>query len=124
MLVERSFARANCELNVIADLDSFPTLVSVAASGLARTVLPWSALPEGFAEQYSVRQLVGEEVFRPVSLCWPTSMPRTAATLAVQGTLIELIEDLVHAGKWVGARQRLPAASKTASKGPGRTATS
>jgi hypothetical protein len=59
-----------------------------------------------------VRLLAAGEVCRPVSLCWPTSLPRTAATLAVQSILIELMEGLVLAGKWVGARQRSAAAPK------------
>ena len=106
LLVEKNFAAAKLELNVVADIDSFGTLVGAAASGIACTILPWSALPPGFAEHHSVRPLVEPGIRRPVSLCWLTTLPRTAAGLAVQQILTELVSELVEAKQWVGVSLR------------------
>ena len=103
-MVERAFAQANVELNVVADIDSFPSLTALAADGFAHTILPSSALPPGFAQIHSVRRLVEPSIHRTVSLCWTTSSPRTAAAVAVQRVVVEVVEELVQNKQWAGVR--------------------
>jgi len=108
VLVERSFAQANLELNVIAEIDSFRTGLAIAGEGLACTILPLSALmPRENTARHSARLLIEPGIRRPVSLAWSTSLPRTDAALAVQRTIVSLVEELVSNEQWAGAR--LPA---------------
>lgn len=109
VLVERSFVKADAVLHVAADVDSLPTLVNAARMGLACVILSRSALVSHGGEQgLSIRRLTGPPLTRPVSLCWPTNLPRTAATMAVQHTMVELMHELVAQGVWAGAVPRWP----------------
>lgn len=104
--LERTFAQVGIELNVVADIDSFPSLVALAADGFAHTILPSSALPPDFARSHSVRKLIEPGIQRTVSLCWTTSSPRTAAAIAVQRIIVEVVEELVRSGQWIGVTLR------------------
>jgi LysR family transcriptional regulator, nitrogen assimilation regulatory protein len=105
MLMERSFAQARLELNVVADVDSFRTALAIAGTGAACTVLPLSALvPMRENEHPPVRRLVQPEIRRPVALAWSTSLPRTGAAVAVQSIIVELMQGLVSSRRWPGAR--------------------
>jgi LysR family nitrogen assimilation transcriptional regulator len=107
-LIERSFAQADLELNVIGNVDAFWTSVAIARAGSACTILPLSALTgHDPAERPSVRLLVEPGIRRPVSLACSTSLPRTSAATAVQGIIIDLVEELVLNKQWAGARLRL-----------------
>jgi LysR family transcriptional regulator, nitrogen assimilation regulatory protein len=116
LLIERRFAQLSLELNVIADIDSFPTNIAVARDGFACTILPYSAvvsLPP--RERPPTRLLVEPGICRPLSLVWSTSLPRTPATLAVQRVIVGLVGEMVRNGEWAGVR--LPSArSKPARK--------
>lgn len=103
LLLERTFSRENIELNIVADIDSLPTLISIAYSGAACTILPASALAQReFARRPKVRRLVSPELKRPASLCWSNATPVNSATLAVRLTIVELIAELAASGVWTG----------------------
>ena len=103
--VERSFARENLELNVVADIDSFRALLAVVQEKLACTILPPCALlPGGAAKGMPVRRLVLPEIRRPLSLAWSTVLSTTPAADVVQRLIIDLVRDLVIGGRWPGAR--------------------
>jgi len=105
MVMERSFAQGQLELNVVADVDSFRTALAIAGTGAACTVLPLSALmPLPPQERPAARRLIDPEIRRPVALAWSTSLPRTGAAVAVQGIVFELARDMVANGRWPGAR--------------------
>ncbi len=107
MLMERSFAQARLEFNVVADVDSFRAALAIAGTGAACTVLPLLALmslPEN--ERPPARRLVDPEIRRPVTLAWSTSLPRTGAVLAVQRIALDLVQGLVSSGRWPGAKLR------------------
>jgi LysR family nitrogen assimilation transcriptional regulator len=105
MLMERSFAQARLELNVVADVDSFRAAVAIARTGAARTVLPLSALvPLPVDEQPPARRLINPEIRRPVALAWSTSLPRTGAAVAVQRIILQVTQELVSGRAWPGAR--------------------
>ncbi|MEW5889693.1 MAG: LysR substrate-binding domain-containing protein [Pseudomonadota bacterium] len=112
LLVERSFAQAGCQLNVVADIDSLPLLINAARERVACTILPACAVaPRDGAPPLPVRKLSQPGISRPLGLCWPNSVPRTSAALGVQETLVELVHELVREGRWTGVRMR-PAAKK------------
>ncbi|MDR5814165.1 MULTISPECIES: LysR substrate-binding domain-containing protein [unclassified Caballeronia] len=107
MLIERVFASEKIDLNVVADIDSLPSLLLIAHSGRACTILPASAVAQlDPARMPRMRKIVEPVIRRPVSVCWPNSMPMHAATVAVRRTLLGLIAELVERETWKGVTLR------------------
>ncbi|MFT4066293.1 LysR substrate-binding domain-containing protein [Paraburkholderia sp.] len=103
LLLERVFARENVELNIVADIDSLPTLISIAQSGAACTILPVSALAQRDpSRRPKVRRIVNPELQRPASVCWSSATPMNSATSAVCQTIVDLIHELSTQGEWSG----------------------
>ncbi|SFN02489.1 transcriptional regulator, LysR family [Formivibrio citricus] len=112
LIIERTFQRENVELNMIADIDSLPTLVAIARSGLACTILPVSALARTAPDSRpAVRRIVEPVMTRPVSVCWSHALPVSAAALAVRKAIVELVTELHEQGQWPGITLR-PAPDK------------
>jgi LysR family nitrogen assimilation transcriptional regulator len=109
VLIERTFAQANVELNIVADIDSLPTLIEIARAGDACTILPASALaPREPGLRPAARRIVEPEMRRPASVCWSNSLPVSSATLAVRQTIVDLIGELQADGHWTGIALRAP----------------
>ncbi|POR46428.1 LysR family transcriptional regulator [Paraburkholderia eburnea] len=107
LLLERTFAREQVPLNIIADIDSLPMLLSAAQSGAACTILPASALAlRASAERPKTRRIVDPLIRRPASICWPNALPVSSASLAVRRTICDLIEELSATGVWTGIELR------------------
>ncbi|PVX62720.1 LysR family transcriptional regulator [Paraburkholderia unamae] len=112
LLLERTFAREQVPLSIIADVDSLPMLLSIAQSGAASTILPASALAlRAPADRPRTRRLVDPLIRRPASLCWPNALPVSSASLAVRQTICELIAELRASGVWTGIELREGVAS-------------
>lgn len=95
LLVERTFAQAGITLNVVADLDSLPCLLSAAQEGLACTILPASALAATGTTIPGWR--ITPDIRRTLSLCWPRSTPRTPAATAVEKVLRKIVVERLDA---------------------------
>ncbi|MGF6636602.1 LysR substrate-binding domain-containing protein [Paraburkholderia sp. 35.1] len=107
LLIERTFARAGADLNIIADIDSLPTMLDIAESGTACTILPASALARRhFHKRPPVRKIVEPDMSRPASLCWSRTVPAIAATEVVRSAMVELIAELQSNGRWPGITLR------------------
>lgn len=106
VLIERTFVRENLHLNVVADIDSLPTLLAIAQSGSACTILPASSAVQKAAGGVTMRRIVFPQISRPASLCWSNTAPVNSATLAVRGVIIELISELAMQGIWAGIHLR------------------
>lgn len=107
LLLERTFAREQVPLNIIADVDSLPILLSLAQSGAACTILPASALAlRASADRPRMRRIVDPVIRRPASICWPNALPVSSASLAVRRTICETIEALCARGSWDGIELR------------------
>lgn len=103
LLLERVFAREELELNVVSDIDSLPTLLSVAESGHACTILPASALAQReTARCPKMRLIVTPEIRRPASVCWSTNSMMNSATAAVCRLIVELADELAASDVWKG----------------------
>jgi LysR family nitrogen assimilation transcriptional regulator len=96
-VVERTFAKAGMNLNVVADLDSLPFLLASAREGLACTILPASSLGDGDAAV--PRRLIVPELRRTLSLCWPRALPRSNAAEAVAEVLREIVTERIALGE-------------------------
>jgi LysR family nitrogen assimilation transcriptional regulator len=109
LIIERTFQRENVELNVVADIDSLPTLIAIAGAGSAGTILPAAALAQHAAESCPVmRHIVEPMMSRPVSVCWSHALPVSAAALAVRKMIVELIGELHASDRWPGITLRPP----------------
>lgn len=107
LLIERSFAQANAELNIVADIDSLPTLIDIARSGDACSILPVSALASRDpALRPPSRRIVAPHLQRPASVCWSNSLPVGSATVAVRQCIADLICELQADGHWTGITLR------------------
>ncbi|CAB3647699.1 LysR substrate-binding domain-containing protein [Trinickia soli] len=107
LLLERTFAREEVLLDIIADIDSLPTLLSLAKSGAACTILPASAIASRDpSSRPTMRRIVDPEIRRPVSLCWSNTAPVSSAALAVRQTIVELVHELSESGAWTGITLR------------------
>lgn len=103
LLLERAFARESVDLNIIADVDSLPTMIAIAYSGKACTILPASAVAQWDPSRLPrMRRIVEPTIERPASICWPNALPVHAATLVVRQTIIDLIAEQVAKGVWQG----------------------
>lgn len=105
MLVERNFAQTGLELNVVGDVDSVGTLVEIARTGTACTILLLSCLPPGFNDDtLATRRLAAPGMRRSVAIAWSTVLPHTNAAAAVRRAIAELASELVGSGRWPGAQ--------------------
>jgi LysR family nitrogen assimilation transcriptional regulator len=108
VLVERSFIKADVTLNVVAEVDSLTTTIGAVRKAVGCTILSKSALVSHGGEQgLVIRPLAAPGLKRPVSLCWSTDLPRTAAAMAVRGILVDLVRELIADGTWSGAQSYL-----------------
>ena len=109
LIVERTFARAGLHLNVVADIDSLRTRMLIAEEGSACTILAASnelILKSEKNRRPPFRRMVEPGMSRPVSLCWPNSLPPNPATVAVYRSIIELVRELVHHNAVMGVHLR------------------
>ncbi|VVD78467.1 LysR family transcriptional regulator [Pandoraea capi] len=107
LLIERSFAQANAELNIVADIDSLPTLIDIARLGDACSILPVSALASRDpALRPRSRRIVSPQLQRPASICWSNSLPVGSATIAVRECIADLVRELQADGHWKGITLR------------------
>lgn len=101
VLIERAFARAGIEPEVVADVDSLPTMLAIARQGGIVTIVSSDAFG-ATADRHLVHRLVEPEITRAVSLCVPTSLPASAASTAIQKAVLTLTAELVANGAWAG----------------------
>lgn len=97
LLIERTFAREGLALNVVADIDSLPTLLAIARQGRVGTILS-GALARHPDTCVLGRRLVEPTLQRTVSLCLPNAIPQNAASRAVQNTIQEIVRE--QASMW------------------------
>jgi LysR family transcriptional regulator, nitrogen assimilation regulatory protein len=101
LLIERAFAQEGIEPEVVADVDSLPTMLAIARERDAVTIVSSDAFGNA-ADQHLVHRLVEPEITRVVSLCVPTALPTSAASLAVHKVVVQLVAELVGSGVWAG----------------------
>lgn len=103
-MIEAAFAQEGLALNVIADVDSLPTMRKVAASGLAATILPVSAL-SGIdeAQRPAMIRIVEPAISRPLGLCYAADQPFVGPTALVANLMVAEMRRLVESGAWGGA---------------------
>jgi LysR family transcriptional regulator, nitrogen assimilation regulatory protein len=104
-VIDEACARADVVPEVVAELESTPTLIDAVASGLGAAILPVSAarlVSKGSSAQLWRIADVMDRV--PLALCTSNHLAMSPAALAVKGVLLELAEELALA---IGATQSL-----------------
>lgn len=101
-LIEKTFSREDATLNVAAEVDSLSTLIAIAESGDAGTILPLSALSGRDAATAPTARKLKPGIRRTASLCWSDVLPADSATLAVRQAVVDLVAELHHEGRWPG----------------------
>ncbi|SAK96228.1 LysR family transcriptional regulator [Caballeronia calidae] len=100
LLVERAFDSAGLDLNVVADIDSLPTMLEIARRGEAATILSSylgrdrAAKGQGTHKDLLTRFLVKPTLERSVALCRLNAVPQTAASRAVQDCMQQIVAEL------------------------------
>lgn len=102
--IDRAFAEMGREPNVVADIDSPRTMISVAFENIACTILPLSAVSPSLeaANGLRTRQIVSPQIRRTMSLCRLDNAPRSPAAIAVEAVILSLIPQLASDGSWPG----------------------
>jgi LysR family transcriptional regulator, nitrogen assimilation regulatory protein len=103
--LDRAFAAAQLDYNLVAVVNSTSMLVSWVERGVGATVLPWSAVHEQVTSgRLIATPLDGDEWQRDLWLCHAESLPLTPAGEIVQGLIIQDVQRRLAPGAWLGAR--------------------
>ena len=102
-LIERIFAHAGCELDVVADVDALPILLELASRDNVGTILSTSLSYLAQRVGLSNLRLTGADTRRPVSLCWPSAAPASAAVQVTRRVVADVCRKLIATDRWPGA---------------------
>ncbi|WP_158906231.1 LysR substrate-binding domain-containing protein [Burkholderia sp. L27(2015)] len=106
VLIERAFAHEGVDPDIVADIDSLPTMLAIARQEEVVTIVSSDAFGRNTADRHLVHRLIDPEISRPVSLCVPNALPTSAVSLAIQKVVIRLVAELVASGVWSGVLHR------------------
>lgn len=100
LLIDGAAAAANIELRVAAEIDSFPVLVRIAASGSAETILPYSAIaPENLPKSVNWSR-ISPDVERRIVLARSRDRIVTPAMRVLSELIVEQVEAGAGAYRW------------------------
>jgi LysR family nitrogen assimilation transcriptional regulator len=110
MLIESMMTQAGIQFDVVADIDSVPSMLEAVEAGVGATVLPWSAVHRQAREGHiSVRPFT-MPITREITLCRSNTAPLTAPVMATWAAIQPCFEELVCTWKWRGLRLHREAA--------------
>jgi len=112
------FKQRGLAITLLGEIDIVYTMRKIVESGVANTILAWSALYAGRERTLNHRRFADVELSRPVSLCFSEVAQRNPAFDAVASTLKVLIRELVESGEWQGASLIGPPAEASLSEHP------
>ncbi|MGA6167890.1 LysR substrate-binding domain-containing protein [Amycolatopsis magusensis] len=105
-LIDRAFAAHGLAPTVVADVESLGTMVRIAESGQACTILPLSVVAgHGDPRDLGVRRITDPGLRRHVAVRASTELyePRDSVT-AVREGIVEVTRKLAAEGRWPGIR--------------------
>ncbi|MFK8399894.1 LysR substrate-binding domain-containing protein [Pseudomonas sp. BGr12] len=108
VLITKAFERAGIELNIVANIDSLNTMLEIVEKGSVCAILPASSVVLRPSSNFTKRKIIESEIMRPISVCWPASQPRSAASTAVCELIGLLFRDLHEKGEWEGVAKIYP----------------
>ena len=102
-VTQQIFKQRGLTVTLVGEIDIVSTLRKIVESGVANTILPWSAFYDGRERTLNHRRFADADMSRPVSLCFSEVAERNPAFDAVASTLKVLIRELIERGEWQGA---------------------
>ena len=89
---------------LVAEASTSSILIAAVKTGIAATVLPWSAVHEEV--QADILQLtpLPSVMSRELSLCKAKSLPFTRAAETIRVLCLELFAEMIDHGLWLGAK--------------------
>jgi LysR family transcriptional regulator, regulatory protein for tcuABC len=103
LLIDESFAKANCDLNVVAEVDGLAMLMDAVGAGFGVTVQPGAALARLDAMAFVAVPIKEPELTRINQLVSLSDDELSPVALAARVVLIDVVRTLVHEGQWAGA---------------------
>jgi LysR family nitrogen assimilation transcriptional regulator len=99
--LDEYLSRAGTQLNIVAEVNTTPQLIGLAASGVGATILSYSSVIGDKAEK-DVRILHVEKprLTRGVYLCTNPALPKTMAVMSVMRLLTDTVKRLTSDGSW------------------------
>lgn len=102
-IVDAAFARANCQPNVIADIDGLATLMEQVHAGVAATIQPGAAVSRRSDVGLRLIRVTDTGARRPNVLAGLSDDELSPAALATRIVLVEVVRRLVNDKEWIGA---------------------
>lgn len=100
--LESMMMQAGIQFNVVAEIDSVPSMLEAVEAGIGATVLPWSAVyRQALQGHISVRPFA-VPITREIAMCRSDTAPLTAAGMATWSAIRPCVEELVKASIWKG----------------------
>ena len=111
VLVNAAFAKANCQMNVVSEIDGLATLMEAVGAGLGVTLQPSAALARCDATSFDIVPVQNAQMTRINQLASLHDDELSPSGLAARVVLLYVSRELVSNGQWVGAElvQALPA---------------
>ncbi len=103
LLVDGVCASSRVELSVILELDALPAIKDLVAAQKVYTVLPFSAVHREVASGVlGAVRIIEPAIARTMVLATSAHRSLSPATRRITGLVREQVQDLVHAGLWLG----------------------
>lgn len=100
-LVDRYLKTEKQQPQIVAEVNTIPQLIELAAAGVGCAVLSHASISSELLQgQVSAARIHGMRMERPVLMVSNTGRPFSAATAVVYQTITSLIRELVNEGKW------------------------
>lgn len=101
MKLDLAFLEAHLSYRLLAEVSTTDLLIRIVQSGIACTVLPWSAV----SDEIRLKRLYAIPMKKPtltreLSLCLSESVPLTQAAQVVQKLIVDTVPKLLAKGKW------------------------
>lgn len=102
--VDQFFLGHHMNYKLVAEASTSSILIAAVKTGIAATVLPWSAVHEEV--QADILQLtpLPSVMSRELSLCKAQSLPFTRAAETIRVLCLELFAEMIDHGLWLGAK--------------------
>ncbi|TAL95170.1 MAG: LysR family transcriptional regulator [Paraburkholderia sp.] len=104
VLINAAFAKANCQMDLVAEIDGLPTLMEAVGTGIGVTVQPGAALARCDAAAFRIAPVHSAHLTRLNQLASLSDDELSPPGLAARVVLTDVARELVSAGKWAGAK--------------------
>jgi LysR family nitrogen assimilation transcriptional regulator len=99
--IDEFLAGQRLSLKVIAEVNTIPQLIELAAAGVGSTILSYASVSgDRSAGRLATLRIVEPHLFRPVYLCRSATAPLSIATALVKDLITDTVKTMVASGSW------------------------